>query len=50
MSVDQVHGAAADGNVQHVMNRALTDVLVLRGFDVDSSSGVGGAIVRASAA
>jgi hypothetical protein len=50
MSVDQVHGPATDGNVQHVMNRALTDVLVLRGFDVDSSSGVGGAIVRASAA
>jgi hypothetical protein len=50
MSVDQVHGAGTDVGVQHVMNRALTDVLVLRGFEVDSVGGVGGAIVRAAAA
>jgi hypothetical protein len=50
MSVDQVHGAVIDGNVQHVMNRALAEVLTLRGFQVDTGSGVGGTIVRAAAA
>jgi hypothetical protein len=50
MSIDQVHGAVTDGLVQHVMNRTLTDVLVLRGFDVDTVDGVGGSIVRAVAA
>jgi hypothetical protein len=32
MSVDQVHGATADGAVQQAMNRALGDFLAARGF------------------
>jgi hypothetical protein len=46
MSVDQVHGAEADGLVQHVMNRALADVLALRGFDVEAFGDAGGSVVR----
>ena len=49
MSVDQVHGAEADAMVQQVMNRALADVLVLRGFAVDAFGGASGHIVRAAA-
>ncbi|WP_155858853.1 hypothetical protein [Candidatus Blastococcus massiliensis] len=33
MSVDQVHGAAADAAVQQAMNRALSEVLAARGFE-----------------
>ena len=44
MSIDQVHGAAVDGMVQQVMNRALGDVLELRGFVVDAFAG--GHVVR----
>ncbi|MGK5169856.1 hypothetical protein [Geodermatophilus sp. CPCC 205761] len=46
VSVDQVHGAAADAMVQQVMNRALGDVLRLRGFAVESFGDTGGAVVR----
>jgi hypothetical protein len=49
MSVDQVHGAEADATVQQVMNRALADVLVLRGFVVDAFGGASGHVVRAAA-
>lgn len=34
MSVEQVHGSDADAAVQEVLNRALADVLLVRGFDV----------------
>ena len=44
MSVHQVHGTAADALVQQVMNRALADVLMLRGFAVDPFAG--GHVVR----
>jgi hypothetical protein len=49
MSVDQVHGTAADAMVQQVMNRALADVLRLRGFAVDAFGGASGHVVRAAA-
>jgi hypothetical protein len=49
ISVDQVHGAEADAVVQQVMNRALADVLVVRGFVVDSFGGAGGHVVRSIA-
>lgn len=49
MSVDQVHGAAADVMVQQVMNRALADVLRLRGFVVDAFGGTSGHVVRSVA-
>jgi hypothetical protein len=39
ISVEQVHGATADALVQQVMNRALADVLALRGFAVDPLGG-----------
>lgn len=48
MSVDQAHGAAADSQVQRVMNRALADVLALRGFEVQSLGGAGGHVVRSA--
>ena len=48
MSLHQVHGAAVDGFVQEVMNRALADVLELRGFMVDAFGGASGHIVRSS--
>jgi hypothetical protein len=47
MSVDQVHGATADSQVQQVMNRALADVLALRGFPVGSLGPAGGHVVHA---
>jgi hypothetical protein len=46
MSVDQVHGTAADVLVQQVMNRALADVLTLRGFAVEAFGGASGHVVR----
>jgi hypothetical protein len=49
MSVEQVHGATADGVVQHVMNRALADVLRSRGFVVDAFGGATGHVVRSVA-
>ena len=39
MSLDQLHGAAADALVQQVMNRALAEVLVVRGFAVEPLGG-----------
>ena len=46
MNIDQVHGSAADGMVQQVMNRALGDVLAVRGFAVDAFAG--GHVVRSA--
>jgi hypothetical protein len=46
MSIDQVHGSAADAMVQQVMNRALAEMLGLRGFAVDPFDGAGGHVVR----
>lgn len=46
MSVDQAHGVAADAAVQQVLNRALADVLVARGFVVDAFGGASGHVVR----
>ncbi|RBY77678.1 hypothetical protein DQ238_14845 [Geodermatophilus sp. TF02-6] len=46
MSVEQVHGPAADAAVQQVVNRALADVLALRGFAVDPLGGA--CVVRAA--
>jgi hypothetical protein len=49
MSVDQVHGPAADASVQHVMNSAVAEVLRLRGFEVDAFGGASGHVVRGAA-
>jgi hypothetical protein len=49
MSVEQIHGAAADFVVQQVMNRALADVLVARGFSVDGVPLGSGHVVRPAA-
>jgi hypothetical protein len=46
MSVDHAHGPAVDAVLQPVMNRALADVLVLRGFVVDAFGGSSGHVVR----
>ncbi|MCU1615117.1 MAG: hypothetical protein JWO98_2657 [Frankiales bacterium] len=46
MSVDQVHGVTADVLVQQVMNRAVAEVLRLRGFEVDAFGGASGHVVR----
>jgi hypothetical protein len=46
MSVDRVHGAAADAMVQQVMNRAVADVLLVRGFEVEPFGEAGGHVVR----
>jgi hypothetical protein len=46
MSVDQAHGAAADAMVQQLMNRALADVLLVRGFEVEPFGDLGGHVVR----
>jgi hypothetical protein len=46
MSVDQAHGVGADATVQQVMNRALADVLTVRGFAVDAFGGATGHVVR----
>ena len=49
MSVDRVHGAAADTVVQQVMNRALADVLLARGFEPEALGATGGHVVRSVA-
>jgi hypothetical protein len=49
MSIDQVHGPAPTAAVQHVMNRAVADVLIARGFVVDSFGGASGHVVRSAA-
>ena len=49
MSVDQVHGLAADFVVQQAMNRALAEVLAARGFVVDAFGGASGHVVRSAA-
>ncbi|SNR82692.1 hypothetical protein SAMN04488107_0084 [Geodermatophilus saharensis] len=47
MSVEQVHGLVADISIQAVMNRALADVLWLRGLEVTPLGGdAGGSVVR----
>jgi hypothetical protein len=46
MSVEQVHGPAPDVMVQQVMNRALAEVLQLRGFAVETFGGGSGHVVR----
>jgi hypothetical protein len=49
MSVDQIHGAAADALVQQVMNRTLAEVLTLRGFAAEPFGGASGHVVRRAA-
>jgi hypothetical protein len=49
MSIDQVHGPAPTAAVQHVMNRAVADVLIARGFVVDAFGGASGHVVRSAA-
>ena len=49
MTIDQVHGSAPTAAVQHVMNRAVADVLTARGFVVDAFGGASGHVVRAAA-
>lgn len=46
MSVEQAHGPDVDADVQQVLNRALADVLGVRGFDVEEVAGLGGCLVR----
>lgn len=46
ISVDQVHGADAHSLVHQVMDRALADVLQLRGFAVTAFPGGSGSLVR----
>jgi hypothetical protein len=46
MSVDQAHGVGADATVQQVMNRALADVLRVRGLLVEAFGGASGHVVR----
>jgi hypothetical protein len=46
MSVEQVHGAAADDVVAQVMARALADVLAVHGFATDDFGAGGGLLVR----
>ena len=49
MSVEQLHGSAADALVQQVMNRALADILRLRGFAVGDFAGGSGHVVHPAA-
>jgi hypothetical protein len=49
MSVEQIHGVAADAMVQQVMNCALAEMLELRGFVVDAFGGATGHVVRSVA-
>jgi hypothetical protein len=49
MSVEQIHGAAADVMVQQVMSRALAEVLQVRGFLVDAFGGASSHLVRLTA-
>ena len=46
MSVDQLHGAETDALGQQVMNRALAEMLRLRGFVVDPFGGASAHVVR----
>lgn len=46
MSIDRVHGPEMDADIQPIMNRALADVLVVRGFEVYSIPGSTGHVVR----
>ncbi len=46
MSVDQVHGSAAEAAVQQVMNRAIAEVLQLRGLLVEPFANSTGHVVR----
>jgi hypothetical protein len=46
MSIDRVHGPEMDAEIQPVMNRALADVLLVRGFEVYSIPGSTGHVVR----
>jgi hypothetical protein len=46
MSVDLVHGSDADVAVQEVMNRALADLLLVRGFDVRAFGEGSASVVR----
>jgi hypothetical protein len=47
MSLDRVHGAPADDVVQHVMNRALAEVLLSRRFELAPFGANGAQVVRA---
>jgi len=49
MSLDQVHGAVTDSVVQQVMNRAVAEVLLARGFEVEPFGPTGGHVVRSTA-
>jgi hypothetical protein len=49
MSVEQIHGSAADVMVQQVMNQALAEILRLRGFAVSDFAGGSGHVVRPAA-
>jgi hypothetical protein len=49
MVVDQAHGPTPTALVQHVMNRAVADVLSARGFQVDAFGGATGHVVRSAA-
>jgi hypothetical protein len=49
MTLDQVHGSTPTASVQHVMNRAVADVLTARGFVVDTFGGASGHVVRSAA-
>jgi hypothetical protein len=46
MSIDRVHGMDMDAALQPVMNRALADVLLVRGFEVYSIPGSTGHVAR----
>lgn len=48
VSVDQVHGTAAHDAIAEVLNRAVADVLELRGFDVEAFGTGSGYVVRAA--
>jgi hypothetical protein len=49
MVVDQAHGPTPTALVQHVMNRAVAEVLSARGFQVDAFGGATGHVVRSAA-
>ena len=48
MSLDQLHGADVDDALQQVMNRAVGDVLRVRGFSVEAFGEGSGSVVRTS--
>jgi hypothetical protein len=49
MSVDRVHGTPTDTVVQQVMNQALADVLLARGFELEAFGETGGHVARSVA-